>query len=311
MATSKNRRKNGKVKSNNRVERMRRMAAVDLKDYMLCNVVMREELVDNSGLTPKTVLFNRKTERATNGTNLSAVAMFNERWRWCINFAMVCRDQNGKLYLDRHEVITTVGEHKLTDLNDVMSDKLVDTFELCNPLHRLTMVWVATPYERLQDDNRKLVDMKELKALLFPLWHFGVLGNLLTQHELSHDKPVLHYKAETLDAFVKWYLNQDRYREDNKVVRNVHLSFERTSVKPSKGELSTFKAELIKLGFEVNFKAFIYEFEKHKLSLEMDGIKQATLMTALDKVIPNCIRVIVECDGGEFLDNKYVFNAED
>ena len=213
MATSKNRRKNGKRCKNDTAKRMRQMAAYDLKDLMVCNVVDRNELCSGEGseMIPRTLVYNRRLKAITPITRLQECALKTERWFWNIQFGIVCRKQNGEVYFDKETNVQLGTEVLLTEMNDYVVDKLMDLWNRVNPLHALTMYWVACPY----DIDKRGIEYLPIEAILAPLWKFNVLGNMLTRYE--QDNPnlqVLHYKANTLDDFFGWYISQEKYRNE-------------------------------------------------------------------------------------------------
>lgn len=287
MARSKNKRKNGKVIKPNdaNIKRMRRMASYDLKDLMICNVVDLKELVgDRQTLIPRSLVYNRKKGAIVGVTPLQERALKSERWKWNIHSGIICRKQDGEVYLDREENIFTQTEVRLTEMNDYVTDTLSDHFLKCNPMHRLTMFWVATPY-----------DMGDVpvEAVLAPVWKFNVLGNLLTQYEMEYpDHVAVHYSAKSLAEFVNWFISQREYQQRLGQHCTVSFHFEKTDIKMKKGELIAFREELQKIISDFHRNATVRDFINGTFEYRMSGIEQSKIVAKLAKT-PNCLACVL------------------
>lgn len=300
MAKSKNRRKNGKSVANNHAERIKRYLASEIKDFMVCNVVDTSEVKgDRNEMVPRTCVYSLSRRNVTSITKQQATALKEHRWAWNIQFGIVCRKPDGEVYLDKEENAQIFTEVKLQEMNAFVTEKLMELWQLCNPLNALTMYWVATPYII---ENRG-VDVP-LEAVLAPLWAFNVLGNVLTQYEqYNKDCEVLHYRTDSLDEFVKWYLSQNKYREDLKQERTLTYWFEPGGEKMQKGELVAWRNKLVEvgkieqLGFDhekFNPRATVEGFVKWgKHSAAMNGFDASILMGVFDEV-PKCLNVRVD-----------------
>lgn len=309
MAKSSNRRKNGKVikKGDALTKRMRRMASFDLNNLVICNVVDRQEIDgDRSEMIPRTLVFDRKKGRVCPFISpLQERALKTERWKWNIHSGIICRKPDGEVYIDKERNIFTQTEVLLPEMNDYISDELVEAWKKSNTLNALTRFWIATPYD-MGDPN--------LRAILAPLWQFNVLGNMLTQFEQEReDHVVVHYRSDTLEEFEHWFLFQNKYREEMKHPRTVTFWFEATGEKMKKGELVEYRKRLIEigkveeLGFDCpkfNPKATVQGFVgRNKQTFVTTGLEMSQFMTAIDSV-PPCLNAFVEvkyADGRENL----------
>lgn len=245
MAKSKNRRKNGKSVANNHAKRIKRYLASEIKDLMVCNVVGTSEVKGGRNeMVPRTCVYSLSRRNVTSITKQQAVALKEHRWAWNIQFGIICRKPDGEVYLDKEENAQIFTEVKLQEMNDFVTEKLMELWQSCNPLNALTMYWVATPYII----EKRGVDVS-LEAVLAPLWAFNVLGSVLTQYEQDNkDCKVMHYRTDSLDEFVKWYLSQGRYREDLKQERTLTYWFEPSGEKMQKGELVAWRNKLVEVG---------------------------------------------------------------
>lgn len=296
MATSKNKRKNGKVVKSDRYKRLKVMAGYDLKHLMVCNVVDRDELSGDKRLIPRTLTYDNKLKKIVPITKTQEVMLKGERWKWEVHCGVICRNPDGEVYLDKEYNFLCKHNYLLSELNDIIADTLMDHFEKANPLHRLTMFWVASPFEKAEIQTR---------AVLAPVWHFNVLGNMLTQWEQENEDHIaVHYRAENLDAFMDWFHHQGKYRAELKEHRVVTLWWEKTGIKMQKGELVNYRKALIEVGRieqlgeksidKFNPLATVDGFVKlGKLTFVDTGIAFSQLMLALDKV-PACLNCIVE-----------------
>lgn len=300
MAKSKNRRKNGKSVTNNHAERIKRYLASEIKDLMVCNVVGTSEVKgDHNEMVPRTCVYSLSRRNVTSITKQQAAALKEHRWAWNIQFGIVCRKPDGEVYLDKEENAQLFTEVKLQEMNDFVTEKLMELWQACNPLNALTMYWVATPYiiENLGVDV-------PLEAVLAPLWAFNVLGSVLTQYEQDNkDYKVLHYRTDSLDEFVKWYLSQNKYREDLKQEITLTYLFEQSGEKMQKGEIVAWRNKLIEvgkieqLGFDhdkFNPRATVEGFVSWgKHTATMNGFDASILMGVFDEV-PKCLNVRVD-----------------
>lgn len=136
-----------------------------------------------------------------------------ERWKWNIQTGVVCRKQDSTVYLDREMNTQTISEVLLTEMNDHVTNMLVDAWTQANSLHALTMFWVACPYE--------IEDIPQ-EAVLAPMWAFNVTGNMLTQYEQeTPDLDVIHFRTDYLSEYVEWFNNQPKFAKRVKELRNV------------------------------------------------------------------------------------------
>ncbi len=300
MAKSKNRRKNGKRVANNHAERIKRMFASEIKGLMVCNVVGTSEVKgDRNEMIPRTCVYSLTKRNITTITTRQAHALKEQRWAWNIQFGIVCRKPDGEVYLDKEENAQIFTEVLLQEMNEFVTEKLMELWEACNPLNALTMYWVATP---CIIDNMG-IDVP-LEAVLAPLWVFNVLGSVLTQYEQDNkDHKVLHYRTDNLAEFVNWYLSQGKYKEDLKQPRTLTYWFEPSGNKMQKGELVEWRKKLVEvgkieqIGFDhekFNPRATVEGFVKWgKHTTTMDGYDSSILMGIFDDV-PRCLNVRVD-----------------
>lgn len=318
MAQSKNRRKNGKVVKSNRVKRMRTAAGYDLKNLMVCNVVDREELDGTMRMIPRTLMFDTKLRKPVGITTLQEVAIKTERWRWEVHYGVICRNPDGNVYLDKEVNFVCKGEYLLTELNETITDRLMEAFEKANHLHRLTMFWVAAPFEQ---------ESIPLEAVLSPVWHFNVLGNMLTQWENDNkDHTVIHYRTDKLVEFCSWFLNQGKYKKDLELLRDLKFYFEPTGEKMRKGELTSYRSKIqeamtkftmVKFEPLATVQGFCKpKFEPNHWFMTCNGVHMSHMMTVLGEC-PPCVNCIVEvryADGREdmikFVHNDVKFVSE-
>lgn len=286
MATSKNRRKNGKVVRSDRNKRMRVQAAYDLKNLVISNCVDRQELEGGrTGLRPRTVVYDRKSQQTTAITKLQEVALKTERWKWNIHSGVICRNPDGEVYLDKEENIFTQTEVTLSELNDYIAESLVERFEKANPNHKLTTFWVASPYD--------MGDVP-LRAVLAPFHVYNVLGSMLTKYETDKiEHQVVHFKADTLADFEQWFIGQRRHRELLKQTRLLKIRFEPTGKKMKKGELVKFRECLSPHIPDFHPFATPQGFAAKQIELSIDGFKAARILTLLDPP-PACLDVYTE-----------------
>ena len=312
MAKSAKRRKNGKVVKSDLTKRMRTQAYYDLNDLMVCNVVDLQEITGEQRLVPRSLVFNRKLKKIVGVTSLQEVAMKTERWRWNIYTGVVCRTQTGKVYLDREQDAFTTNEYLLKELNDYVTDTLTEHFQQSNPMHRLTMFWVATPYDMSKCGN---IGDVLLDAILAPIWRFNVLGNMLTQYEQEYpDVKVVHYVTNKLSDFVEWYMSQDKYQKRLQGKVKTKFKFEPSGVKMKKGELIEFRAKLRDLQLIDNFNAFASPvgFSEKEWEFTNDGYSHSKFMTLIEQ-LPVCLNahIEIEYENGErnevkFANGKFV-----
>lgn len=298
MAQSKNKRKNGKVikKADALNKRMRRMAGYDLKDLIICSCVDVKEVIDENTrnkLRPRSVVYDRKKEDVTTISPLQERAIKTQRWKWHIHFAIVCRKQNGEVYLWNEESVFTHTEVLLSEMNDYVSERLCDLFLECNSMHRLTMVWIAAPYD---------MENPPIQAVLAPLHYFNVLQNLMTDYEQNTpDHTVISYKASTLQQFAFWFIDQGHYRRELEMLRTVTFWFEETGNTMQKGQLQDYRKSIADVLKDIDvdpepFNPFATPsgFVRYgKRSVVCKGVDFSRLMTALEKN-PPCVNCSVE-----------------
>lgn len=305
MAKSKNRRKNGKRAVNNHAERIKRLFASEIKGLMVCNVVGTSEVKgDLNEMIPRTCVYSLQKRNITTITTRQAHALKEQRWAWNIQFGIVSRKPDGEVYLDKEENAQLFTEVLLQEMNEFVTNKLMELWEACNPLNALTMYWVATPCII----EHKGIDVP-LEAVLAPLWAFNVLGSVLTQYEQDNPQhKVVHYRTDNLAEFVNWYLSQDKYREDLKQPRTLTYWFEPSGEKMQKGELVEWRKKLVEvgkieqIGFDhetFNPRATVEGFVKWgKHTATMNGYDSSILMGVLDDV-PLCLNVRVDITNKE------------
>lgn len=302
MAKSKNKRKSGRVVKNDPAKRLKTLRSYDLKNLMVCNVVDRGEL-DETGrgdMIPRTCVFNSKLKKLVPITRMQERGLKNTRWLWNIQMGIVCRRQDGEVYLDKETNIQLGTEVLLTEINGCVVDKLMELWGKVNSLHALTMYWVACPY----DIDKRGIEGIPLEAVLAPLWKYNVLGNMLTQYELDNpDLPVVHYRTDDFEEYGIWFLSQRRYRNDMNKPRTMTYWFEPSGIKMKKGELMKFRSRLIdvgkieELGFEntkFNPVATPDGFKRWgKHTTILNGYQSSILMGIFDEVPPS-LNVYVE-----------------
>lgn len=300
MAKSKNRRKNGKRAVNNHAERIKRLFASEIKGLMVCNVVGTSEVKgDRNELTPRTCVYSLPKRNITTITSRQAQALKEQRWTWNIQFGIVCRKPDGEVYLEQEENAQLFTEVKLSEMNEFVTNKLMELWEQTDPETALTMFWVASPY----NIYNKGVDVP-LEAVLAPLWAFNVLGSVLTQYEQENkDHQVMHYRTDKLEEFVKWFTQQAEYREELKQLRTLTYWFEPSGNKMQKGELVEFREKLIKNGSIETIakdgepfkpRATVEGFvNRGRRTVIADGFAVSKLMDVFDYV-PKCLKVRVD-----------------
>ena len=305
MAKSKNRRKNGKRVANNHAERIKRLFASEIKGLMVCNVVGTSEVKgDRNEMIPRTCVYSLTKRNITTITTRQAHALKEQRWAWNIQFGIVCRKPDGEVYLDKEENAQIYTEVLLQEMNEFVTEKLMELWEACNPLDALTMYWVATP---CIIDN-KGIDVP-LEAVLAPLWAFNVLGSVLTQYEQDNpQRKVVHYRTDNLSEFVNWYLSQGKYKEDLKQPRTLTYWFEPSGNKMQKGELVEWRKKLVEVG-KIEQIGFDHEKFNPRATVEgfvgwgkhtatMNGYDSSILMGIFDDV-PQCLNVRVDITNKE------------
>lgn len=241
MATSKNRRKNGKVVGSSVVKRLQTQARPLLKDLAVATVVDSVELTgEERRLAPRTVIFNLRTKQIQTINSQQARALKNLRWRWNIHSGVICRKPDGEVYFDKEQNIFTETEVILEELNDYLTEELLGAFQRANGLNALTLFWVAAPFD---------MGNVPLEVVLAPVWKFNVLGNMLTRYERENEAlTVVHYRADKLSEFVRWFVTQREHREGLKQLRTFSLWFEATGEPMQKGELAAYREELKRFG---------------------------------------------------------------
>lgn len=301
MAKSKNKRRNGQVAKNNPAKRMRALHSFGLKDLMVCNVVDRVEVGGDRGdMVLRTLVYNGKHNKIVPITKTQELAFKNTRWFWNIQMGIVCRRQDGEVYLDKETNTQLKTEVLLVEMNDYVVDQLMALWEKVNPLHALTMYWVACPYDI---DERGMEGVPQ-EAVLAPLWKYNVLGNMLTQYEQdTPDLPVVHYRTDNFVEFCKWFTSQQRHRNELKEPRTITYWFEPSGKRMQKGELIAYRNRLIEVGKieEVGFEHGKFNplatpegFKRWgKHTATMDGYQSSVLMGVFDDV-PACLNVFAE-----------------
>lgn len=305
MAKSSNKRKNGKRVANNHAERLKRLQARDIVGLMVCNAVGTSEVKgDRNELTPRTCVYSLPKRNITTITSRQAQALKEQRWTWNIQFGIVCRKPDGEVYLEQEENAQLFTEVKLSEMNEFVTDKLMELWEQTDQSYALTMYWVATPCII----EHKGIDVP-LEAVLAPLWAFNVLGSVLTQYEQdNHQCKVVHYRTDNLAEFVNWYLSQGKYKEDLKQTRTLTYWFEPSGNKMQKGELVEWRKKLVEvgkieqIGFDhetFNPRATVEGFVKWgKHTATMNGYDSSILMGVFDDV-PLCLNVRVDITNKE------------
>lgn len=300
MAKSNNKRKNGKRVANNNAERLKRLQARDIVGLMVCNAVGTSEVKgDRNELTPRTCVYSLPKRNITTITSRQAQALKEQRWAWNIQFGIVCRKPDGEVYLEQEENAQLFTEVKLHEMNEFVTDKLMELWEQTDQRYALTMYWVATPCII----EHKGIDVP-LEAVLAPLWAFNVLGSVLTQYEQDNkDHKVMHYRTDKLEEFVKWFTQQVEYREELKQLRTLTYWFEPSGEKMGKGELVEFREKLIKNGDIENIardgepfkpRATVEGFvNRGRRAVIADGFAVSKLMGVFDDV-PKCLNVRVD-----------------
>lgn len=296
MATSKNRRKNGKAVKNDNVKRMLAMAKIDIKHLMLCSVVDRAELEGEFRMHPRTVIYNARTKRIGDATVLQKTAIHNERWKWDIQCGVICRNKQGEVYFTQETQLVCEQPSFLTGLNEAITDTLMDGFEAESLDDRLTMFWVACPVEQ------KSIP---LEAALAPVWTYNVLANMLTFYEQEHkDHEVMHYRTETLAAFCEWFDHQEQYNVVADAIYLISFHFVATGIKMQKGELVEYRKRVLDAGINSKYifepyrywqpKATVNDFVKHgkAVSVGMTGRQFNNFMQAL-ATVPPCVECYV------------------
>lgn len=289
MATSKNKRKNGKKVGHNPTKRMRSLASRDLKHLLLCNIVDSDELNGNQRLMPRSLVYDTKLGQPVSVTTLQEVAMKKERWRWEIHFGAICRNPDGEVYIDKELNVLCKQEYLLKELNDYIADTLIGQFEKANSLHRLTMFWVACPIE---------MERVPLEAVLWPLHQFNILGNMYTAWESENieQHKVIYQQASDFKSFVVWFMDQRKYINSLNDLRGITLRFEPTGERMKKGELIVFRDMLRKaLGSSFDFSpiATVKGFSNFVVDVTCTGREQAVILTTLSEV-PACLLGKVE-----------------
>ena len=293
MAKSKNRRKSGVVKAHSGVKRMRKLAAKDIKDFLICSVIDRDE---DGTMRPRTVYYNTKLKRCVKPNPFQGVALTSEPWRWNSWTAVVCRKQDGTVYLDKQRDEMTVNEHTLMGTNSHVTETLFESWEKVNSLHALTWVWVLAPYD--------MGDKLTLDAVLAPVWYYEVLGHMLTKYEQEkEDHVVMTYHTNKLDEFVQWFVTQDKHRAELDLKRSLAIEFIPTGVEMKAGELQQYRALIQKVVPEFKPKATVSEFAKTPIRIETDGWGSSKLMSEVEKVPPclNARVTTVHSDGREHI----------
>lgn len=300
MAKSSNKRKNGKRVANNHAERLKRLQARDIVGLMVCNAVGTSEVKGNRNeLTPRTCVYSLPKRNITTITSRQAQALKEQRWAWNIQFGIVCRKPDGEVYLEQEENAQLFTEVKLSEMNEFVTDKLMELWDQTDQSYALTMYWVATPCII----EHKGIDVP-LEAVLAPLWAFNVLGSVLTQYEQENkDHQVMHYRTDKLEEFVKWFTQQAEYREELKQLRTLTYWFEPSGEKMGKGELVEFREKLIKNGGIETIardgepfkpRATVEGFvNRGRRTVIADGFAVSKLMGVFDDV-PKCLKVRVD-----------------
>lgn len=300
MAKSNNKRKNGKRVANNHAERLKRLQARDIVGLMVCNAVGTSEVKgDRNELTPRTCVYSLPKRNITTITRQQAQALKEQRWAWNIQFGIVCRKPDGEVYLEQEENAQLFTEVKLSEMNEFVTDKLMELWDQTDQSYALTMYWVATPCII----EHKGIDVP-LEAVLAPLWAFNVLGSVLTQYEQENkDHQVMHYRTDKLEEFVKWFTQQAEYREELKQLRTLTYWFEPSGEKMGKGELVEFREKLIKNGGIETIardgepfkpRATVEGFvNRGRRTIIADGFIVSKLMGVFDDV-PKCLKVRVD-----------------
>lgn len=296
MAKSSNKRKNGKRVEHSVKKRMVRGLANDLNGLIIINIVDRAEIDGQSKSVPRSLVWDTKKGKEVAITKLQEHALKKERWNWDVYTAIVVRE-DGIVSLTSEDGFISNTPCLQTELSGDLVDKIVDDFDRVGD-NALTMIWAMTPYAMPLE--------LDLKMIVYSLFRWNVLGNMLTKREIDEDIPVVHYRAEKFDDFFHWYENQVRYKELTTQRKRVSLMFFVNDEPLVKGELGAFRDRLLKAGFDFvkNKRAYLKEW--YGLAFEntvLTGKQTSTLLNILEQM-PRCLKAELSVHYFEDIDDN-------
>lgn len=98
------------------------------------------------GSTKYCTVVNLKTGREVKMTRQRADLIVNTPWQWNIECSVICRDQTGKEYVSS-EAIQCQSRYRQSDprLNEFLNTHHRKFLAEQNPMHVITLAWVAVP----------------------------------------------------------------------------------------------------------------------------------------------------------------------
>lgn len=127
-----------KRKANSNMKRKHLIARAMLKDLCVAMVI--------DGRSDHCEVFNYKTAQKVPASKQLVELIAGLPWKWYIECSVVCRDQSGKEYVVS-EPVYCASAYRQSDprLSDFLNSNHLAFYKKQNPLHVITLAWVATP----------------------------------------------------------------------------------------------------------------------------------------------------------------------
>lgn len=127
-----------KRKSNSNIKRKALIARAMLKNLCVAMVM--------DGKETHCQVFNYKVGKRVPVTQQLANLIANLPWEWYIEYSVICRDQSGKEYVVSEPVYCHSAYRQCDPrLSDFLNKNHLAFYNKQNPLHVITLAWVAVP----------------------------------------------------------------------------------------------------------------------------------------------------------------------
>lgn len=130
--------KNSRGKKFNPNKKLQAEARKKLKNLCVAMVI--------DGRSDHCEVFNYKTAQKVPASQQLVELIAGLPWKWYIECSVVCRDQSGKEYVVS-EPVYCASAYRQSDprLSDFLNSNHLTFYKKQNPLHVITLAWVATP----------------------------------------------------------------------------------------------------------------------------------------------------------------------
>lgn len=127
-----------KRKANSNIKRKQLIARAMLKNLSVAMVI--------DGKSEHCEVFNHITNERGPATQQVVELIAGLPWKWYIECSVICRDQSGKEYIVSEPVYCD-SAYRQSDprLSTFLNEHHIALYKKQNPLHVITLAWVATP----------------------------------------------------------------------------------------------------------------------------------------------------------------------